>query len=59
MIVMAMQEKMRGCFCLQTTSTQRVNTVLKVMIKSVFIKMTFKPSLSLVSSFSPIGLQML
>ena len=40
MIVMTMQEKMRGCFCLQTTSTQRVNTVLKVMIKSVFIKMT-------------------
>ena len=40
MIVIAMQEKIRGCFCLQTTSTQTVNTVLKVMIKSMFIKMT-------------------
>ena len=36
---MAMQE-MRGCFYLQTTSTQRFKTALKVMIKSVFIKMT-------------------
>ena len=35
-----MQEKIRGCFYLQTTSTQTVNTVLKVMIKSMFIKMT-------------------
>ena len=37
---MAMQGKMRGCFCLQTTSTQRVDTVLKVMVKSAFIRMT-------------------
>ena len=37
---MAMQEKMRGCFFPQTTSTQKVNIVLKVMIKSVFIKMS-------------------
>ena len=34
MIVMAMQEKMGGCFYFQTISTQRVNTVLKVTIKS-------------------------
>ena len=37
---MGMHEKMRGCFSLQTTSTQSVNTVLKVMTKSVFINMT-------------------
>ena len=37
---MAMQEKMRGCLLLQTTSTQVVSTVFNVMIKSVFIKMT-------------------
>ena len=37
---MVMQEKMRGCFYLQTTSTERVNTVLIVMIKYVFAKMT-------------------
>ena len=33
------QKKIRGFFSLQITSLQRVNTVLKVTIKSVSIKM--------------------
>ena len=37
---MVIQEKMRGFFCLQTASTERVNIVLIVMIKYVFTKMT-------------------
>ena len=55
MMVMVMQEKVRGIFCLQTTSTQRVYKVFQVMTKSVFIK----PSINLVSSFRPTGLQTL
>ena len=55
MMVMVMQEKVRGFFCLQTTSTQKVYKVFQVMIKSVFIK----PSINLVSSFRPTGLQTL
>ena len=42
---MAMQKNDR-MFYLQITSTYGVNTVLKVMIKSVFIKMTHTKSQS-------------
>ena len=38
--VMAVQEEVRCWLNLQTTSTQRVDTAFKVMIKSMFIKMT-------------------
>ena len=39
-IVMAVQEEVRCWLNLQTTSTQRVDRAFKVMIKSMFIKMT-------------------
>ena len=38
-IVMAVQEEVRCWLSLQTTSTQRVDTAFKVIIKSMFIKM--------------------
>ena len=37
---MAVQEEMRCCLNRQTARAQRVNTVFKVMIISMFIKMT-------------------
>ena len=39
-IIMAVQEKMFGWLHLKTTSAERIHTVLKIMSKSVFIKVT-------------------
>ena len=39
-MVMAVKEQVRCWLNLQTSSAQRVNTAFKVMIKSMFIKMT-------------------
>ena len=39
-IVMVVEEEVKCWLNLQTTGAQRVNTVFKVMIKSMLIKMT-------------------